>query len=290
MDVVVLGLTAAMGVLELTLPAWYASVRFQLVALLALGGVIHGTLDDWIAERIIPDTGRRFYLGYLAAMGLMAVAWWASPTGALALFLLMSAYHFGESELADLRIGQSSHFAFLSRGALIVGVPLCLHFEEVTPILAAADATLPTVGVTSRAMLAGLLITQHIVLLWRVVPRGSAYRELVRMLVLVPLLLIASPLVSFAVYFTLWHAPVHLITMRQVLAPGIPWTMLARRAAPIAAISIAGALLLWALIRHTSPATQWAALFVGLGALTLPHSALVSLTFRRHLAPDEGPG
>lgn len=85
----------------------------------------------------------------------------------------------------------------------------------------------------------------------------------------------ATPLLSFAVYFALWHSPRHLLASgvdRRSMAPTV--------VATIATLGLGvGA---WVLMEPAT-ATAIRVVFIGLAALTVPHLAVTAVARRRHL-------
>ena len=77
------------------------------IAGILLLGVPHGGLDGAVARRIgwpaglIPWLG--FHIAYVALAALVAVIWWYFPLPSLAVFLAVSALHFGASDIADVK-------------------------------------------------------------------------------------------------------------------------------------------------------------------------------------------
>ena len=81
-------------------------VQYILGLVLGIGfvliGLPHGALDHKVMDKKIwsPD----FLSIYIGIMGLVALGWIVSPAISLFVFLLFSAWHFGETEFRDLGI------------------------------------------------------------------------------------------------------------------------------------------------------------------------------------------
>ena len=86
---------------------------------------------------------------------------------------------------------------------------------------------------------------------------------------------VAPPLFGFTVFFCVMHSARHVIRTRRYAAE-LPWFDLLKKAiAPIVACILAG-VALWPSLRSLSfDAAVIRALFVGLGALTVPHMVLI---------------
>ncbi|PSQ80351.1 MAG: hypothetical protein BRD40_04575 [Bacteroidetes bacterium QS_1_65_9] len=281
-------------------------------AAVLLTGMPHGAVDHLVAQRLFDLRGPRgaglFYGAYLAAAALYGLVWLVAPAGALALFLLMAAYHFGQADLAYLapRSRGARTGLYLSRGAFVAGGAPAAHPQAVAPLVEAVGgfAPLEAAPVLAEApliMLAGLAAQHALVLAVRAGTEGSGRslrwtgREACSLVLLTVLFGAAPPLVGFAVYFGLWHALGHVfVLLRFFRAAGAegersyPVTGAAfyRRAAAYTVLPLVG---LAAFVGLTAPPGRTlppmldalAALFVLISVLTLPHMLLVERLYRR---------
>ena len=75
------------------------------IAAILLLGVPHGGLDGAIARRVGWPSGLMswlsFHLAYIALAVLVTALWWLFPLISLGVFLLISALHFGASDIAN---------------------------------------------------------------------------------------------------------------------------------------------------------------------------------------------
>jgi beta-carotene 15,15'-dioxygenase len=264
-----------------------------LAVLVALVGLPHGAADHRFARpRLEPVLGMAwlpvFLAGYLAVAGAVVCGWFVAPSVTIFGFFLASAWHFGQEE-PRLAIGPRvlrPMFRF-ARGGLVIWTPLVFQAGEVGEILGlaapggsgpAVDQAASVLAVCSWIMLAiaaaawvlqGLMASRRTGRIRRVLLADNA---LVASLVV--LFAVASPLVSFPVYFCGWHSARGLKRLRIEL--GESWPALARSLAPltvgaIALIGLVAGLVLggagWndTLIRAT---------FVGLSAVAIPHLLL----------------
>jgi beta-carotene 15,15'-dioxygenase len=261
------------------------------IAVVAVLGIPHGALDHLVADAI--DGGhdaasRRRFLGrYVIAMAAVGVVWLVAPPIALATFLLLSVHHFGQSDLAHLRIpGARGLTLQWSRGLFLVGLPLVAHLRTVAPVIERLGGGDPTNWPwLSEAWVtwSTLIVLQHVVIGALIVPEVSwhaARRQAVSVGVLTSLFLATDPLVGFAVYFGLWHSFGHLLALADVLDAGHPRSLV-RLAAPMTAISLgalavtAGGLSLTGRLELFVPAV-----FVGVSMLTVPHMVVVERLWR----------
>lgn len=256
-------------------------------------GIPHGALDHLVVEALDGSTDgsrRRFVRNYVAAMIGAGLVWLASPPLALAAFLVISVHHFGQSDLAHLRLGGARQLAAQwSRGLLLVGLPLVAHVPTVAPViddLGGGDLTTWS-WLTDRWWLwSGLLIVQHVViggvLARRVVGRPTLLHEAAVVAALSALFLTAHPLVGFAVYFGLWHSLGHLIVLAEVL--GVrdrPVRSMLSLAAPLTVVSVVGLAAGWAAASLAGRSDLLVpVMFVFVSMLTVPHLVVVERLWR----------
>ena len=243
------------------------------VEALALGavltlGIAHGAVDPLLARG---RAGFVFYASYAAVALAVLLVWWLTPSLALLGFLAASVVHFGAGDARNLTRPTPS--AIVARGLMVVGLPLALHPAEVLPIIGALGVVIPEWSSLEGATLAALVVA------WNVLTaRRSGAVAVIDVLVLALSFAVLPPLVSFALYFTAWHAVDHFRDLRH-LDPH----RLARRAVLGCLISWAGiALFACATSRWVAPEARWAVVFGFLSAVTAPHMIVVA---RAHRSP-----
>jgi beta-carotene 15,15'-dioxygenase len=264
-----------------------------LAVLVALIGLPHGAADHRFARpRLEPVLGLAwlpvFLAGYLAVAMLVVGGWFVAPAATVVAFFLASAWHFGQEE-PRLLIGPRGLrpvFRF-ARGGLVIWTPLVFHARDVAAILglAAPGGSGPAIHHALSLLTACSWIMLPIAAAgWTLqllaASRSTGRRRRVLLadnaLVasLVVLFVVASPLVSFAVYFCGWHSARGLERLRRQL--GETWSELARSLAPltVGAIALVG-LAAWLVLGGAGwNGTLIRATFVGLSAVAVPHLLL----------------
>jgi Brp/Blh family beta-carotene 15,15'-monooxygenase len=279
-----------------------------LAVLVAMVGLPHGAADHRFArQRLEPLLGIAwlplFLSGYLAVAVVVVCGWFVAPAVTILAFFLASAWHFGQEE-PRLAVGPRDLrpvFRF-ARGGLVIWTPLVFHAGEVATILGltapgslASPGSLAVSGWPAVPGSSGTAIEQVTSLLtgcaWIMLAIAAAAwglqsltavrrcgrirrvlltdNALVASLVL--LFAVASPLVSFPVYFCAWHSARGLKRLRVEL--GETWSQLAKSLAPLtaAAIALVG-LASWLVLGGAGwNATLIRATFVGLSAVAMPH-------------------
>jgi Brp/Blh family beta-carotene 15,15'-monooxygenase len=264
-----------------------------LAVLVALIGLPHGAADHRFARpRLEPVLGMAwlpvFLVGYLAVAMLVVCGWFVAPAVTVVAFFVASAWHFGQEE-PRLPVGPRSLrpvFRF-ARGGLVIWTPLVFHARDVADILGlvAPGSSGPAIQHAISLLTAcSWIMLPLAAAAWTLQGLAASRRTGLRRRVLladnalvaslVVLFIVASPLVSFPVYFCGWHSARGLERLRREL--GESWPELARSLAPmtVGAIALVG-LAAWvvlggagwngALIRAT---------FVGLSAVAVPHLLL----------------
>ena len=103
----------------------HLSIDNQLVfciALVSLFGIPHGSIDHVLYVSKMKSSKLFFYSFYFGLIFLYVLLWLYFPVISFIFFLLLSAYHFGESQLYKFNLKNKliTHFTYLSWGASVV--------------------------------------------------------------------------------------------------------------------------------------------------------------------------
>jgi len=269
------------------------SIQFQeyiLFSGILLLGIPHGAADQLVSQQTSLNKGRdfskaRFFSEYMGRLLLFGLLLYFFPLTANALFLLFSAYHFGETDINEYRSDRvTQKLMALADGTLVIAVILLTHLDEVKPIYLfshAVDHSLINtewfkniqVILISVAGIAfcTLLITHHLSV------RTSQRYFVLYMMQLLALLFIISQLpllLAFAFYFVAWHSVLsihHIITYLKegcLFSTGsIIWQLVKNTLIVYTAISFL-AVLSYLLFQESDLSGF---LFVALAMLTAPH-------------------
>ena len=111
------------------------NINAQLILLLTtvtIIGIPHGYFDFLIAKKLFNNYDNwlvKFIFIYLSLSFIYLLAWFISPTVALAIFLIMSIYHFGVEETEDIE--SNNIILILYLGSVPIIVPILFHTNEV---------------------------------------------------------------------------------------------------------------------------------------------------------------
>ena len=263
--------------------------NWDLVAIAAvlLIGVPHGGLDGAVARRVGWSDGvyawLGFHLGYIILAALVVLLWWHWPTPSLAVFLCISGFHFGRSDIinpasvADQKVSQY-WLPLIAHGGLVsIAIP------SLKPGLVA-----PLFGILIGDE-AGAALTNTITMLWTAwllaVFAYCAYawfvptwrKPLFSLLILLTLVFVLPPLVSFALYFCLWHSRRHTVRIWQSLQDETERRRSFVEATVYTLMAWISAGVFFVYFGDSFSETLMQLTFIGLAALTIPHMLLVDI-------------
>ena len=117
------------------------SIEYQLVAasiLILLFGIPHGAIDHILFFRKRTMSQLQFYSIYLGLIVCFVVLWLWQPLLSFVLFLLLSAYHFGESQLVDIRLlrGRFKPLIYFNWGLALLATLVYYNSSELIEITA----------------------------------------------------------------------------------------------------------------------------------------------------------
>lgn len=278
------------------------SVQWILFAgTMLLTGIPHGAIDHLVDEQNRLQQNKQFSMAgfltnYLSRMALYAVLWWFFPVLAFVVFMGISAFHFGETDLIALpKQKKAEGLLFLSYGWVLLSILLFTHQAEILLILNSLPDFLETVAAALIALFGpyknyyfgacavGLLGAFSYYRSQTVVSIGSILLVLLQGALLLFICAQLPFLLAFSFYFGLWHSLLCLHNIRQYLRQNnqqLAWNQLVKKAILFSSIAIVGILVLMAVgnqYSQTSDLLLW--LFIGIAILTAPHMEIMSTMF-----------
>jgi len=267
---------------------------------IVLVGVPHGAADLLVSTQQARDLGKPFHapwflLGYVGRLLLFAAVLYYFPVIGSALFILFSAYHFGETDLAGLRtetlLGKA---VVLNYGLVILGIILLGHAEEVRPILSVLDASPEQALWLERVIDSKMLLLGASMVLFF----GSAFAyfvlnpssrpdsgDFIARFALLALLMFFLPLLlGFTFYFIVWHSVLSLTNILTYLRKdGLFSTgTIVKRIVFYSALALIGIGLLAAGgFAYLNTATLMVSVIAGLAMLTAPHMGVMHMMYLR---------
>ena len=268
--------------------ALLSNASFLAIAAILLIGVPHGGLDGAVARRVGWPSGMLlwilFHIIYLLLAASVAGLWWLYPLPSLLFFLGISALHFGSSDIRHISSPSSrdAWLPLLAHGGLVVIAIPVFQSNAVGPlfaVLVGAENSLWLLNQIDQLRLpwAASLFAYLIYSVYQ--PRWR--KSLLSLAVLIALAYLLPPLVSFALYFCLWHSRSHMQRIWRNIAPDQRQRS-AGEAAAYSLLAYVAAGIYFVLQTNSGSASVTAITpallqltFIGLAALTVPHMVLV---------------
>jgi Brp/Blh family beta-carotene 15,15'-monooxygenase len=184
-----------------------------------LVGVPHGAADLLVGLQNAKESNRvqtqlTFLSEYLAKLIFFGGTFYFFPAAGILLFLLMAAFHFGETDLSMFGINSFTGKCFvLSYGLMIIGFILLVHLHEASPFLnlLGADRNALIILETNKQLVLSLLLIfffsttfVHFLHHPNDAERGDLF--LLRLVALLALLYNLPLLLGFFFYFVVWHS------------------------------------------------------------------------------------
>ncbi len=278
----------------------YPQLELGLFILIMLTtGIPHGATDHLIYSKLQEAQGKKitwsaFLISYLATMAVYSLCWWLFPGLSLVVFLLISAYHFGQSQVLYIRWQNGSvkkRLLNLSWGAFILAGLLLMHLTEVIIIL---SSIIPIPSFLDNLENEGLAIIVAVpfsstLVLWGLALKEKvmSLNELLREFIVIALLFAVSYFaglwVGFGLYFGIWHAG---SSMKAEISQfqqesSYSWKTFFRDALPFSLVSLAGIGLLGVIGWWYGEQVPLILLFfIAISVLTLPHTIFMDRFYR----------
>jgi beta-carotene 15,15'-dioxygenase len=260
------------------------------VSLILLTGIPHGALDHLIQEATDKKLNRvysakMFSIKYLTIMAFYGLAWYLFSGLSLLVFLLISAWHFGETDLE--KVPQNVliwSFTRLIYGFYILAFILLTHLDEVHPIVDKMTGNQQsvmtfwnfiTLNVKQILYLLGLSFTTIFIVAQS---EFLIHFDKIRIFRLCVILLISAylPLLpAFALYFGGWHALCAFDNIHDYLRkdhPNLSFKLVYLKSLPFTFVSLvflSG--FLWYINVYEQYFDPFPILFIFISLITLPH-------------------
>lgn len=293
------GVSLLILVFCLSFPQAAASAQWWMVALFMVAlGIPHGATDLYIFQKVSDKRARktnthRFLVRYLGVLSAYAVLWIFVPSAALLLFLVISAYHFGQSNwhfLSQRLIPPVQNGMNVMWGTTVVFTPLLFHFPEAAAIISdiirqplfilSSDVAFPiafslfflTFLGTSILFFTGYLSLKEFA------------AEVLKLGVLCALFYYTPLLLGFTVYFVAWHALGAMqdqIEFIQTMESQFTWKKYFQKALPFTVLAIAG-LGAWYATHILFFEDIWSIgwVFTFIAIITLPHAFVIEELYK----------
>ncbi|MFM9951425.1 MAG: Brp/Blh family beta-carotene 15,15'-dioxygenase [Saprospiraceae bacterium] len=294
--IAVADITLAFGVLGWLWPDFLYRIQYPIfIVLVLLIGIPHGATDYLLFRRLRGVNLKKkqifqFFLYYLTAAFGFLICWLWFPAFALILFLIISAYHFGQSNWQYLRLSRIiGSIMYIVWGACVLGGALLWHWEESSVIIGHllgaelewTDLEMAKIQWLLLLFSIGLIIGLRLI---RLVNSWQMLREITSLFILSFVLFHTPLLVGFSLYFALWHSLGSLLNQVAFFRRQTPsFTLLHyyRQAAPYTLLSLVGlSLLVLSKPVMLSDVSLVSQLFILIACITFPHIFLVEESYK----------
>lgn len=271
------------------------------LVLIVFIGIPHGANDhllffNLINKRVDKNNKKSilFFASYIGLIILYVCCWYLFPTFSLGLFILISIYHFGQSNLYISPI--NSKFVkiisiFLS-GSFVLLTPIFAHIETALPVIQTLTKNPDFLAISERlgnklAISAGMLMIIHwvILMLSKHINLKDGLIEILNVFLLFGLFYYSPLWIGFAIYFTLWHSIPSIedqINFFKTTRENYNLGNYVREIFPFSLIALLGLFLAFQFSGDYISVNQGLALlFSFIAVITLPHMIMMDLLYLR---------
>lgn len=285
------GLTMACGAAGLLAPVLLDQLQYSILIVLVLFiGLPHGATDFILFKHLKGLHLNKkqvfwFFFFYLSACFGYLIGWLIMPGLAIILFLLISAYHFGQSNWQWISFPRWLSVAlYVSWGAFVLGGALLWHWGESKIVIGQLLGYPVNWPDHLMAFLQWVLLLLNAGILFGLWATGwirlhLLLGELTTLVVLSFMFYFSPMLVGFAIYFTLWHSLGSLLNQLDFFRrkwPSFTLVNYYRQAAPYTILAVMG--LIGLIVAQTFIFTDVSLVslfFILISCLTLPHIYLI---------------
>jgi len=252
------------------------------VGLILVLGIPHGAMDFKIFKELknpIAKKGMLFFYGsYLGLMGVYALIWWLAPILALGIFIMVSLYHFGQSNWVYL--DKKNIPLYIVWGAFVLITPILLNKEQAGEVIFSmtgkqifalsdfeAQVVVLTLGLMNVVWIFFLKLTPI-----------QLKNEFLNLLLLGLVYYFLPLWIGFVFYFVGFHSLTSIGEQIQFFRKNqadFSWKNYVRSTAPLTLVSIAG---LGGLV-YLSGLIHLAMLFIFISVVTMPHMIIMELLY-----------
>jgi Brp/Blh family beta-carotene 15,15'-monooxygenase len=272
----------------------YFSTNLQIISgffLIFTFGILHGANDLLLVNKINvekPSNSKFKILGYYVVVVLSGILlFYIAPQLALLLFIIVSAYHFGEQQWQNLQLHFPKWLVMLFQsfyGFVILFLLFIFHTNEVQGIiLSIAAISIPLPYFLLVLQISGIVfIGLSAYFYWKLEKiRNKLFLEFFYLIVFTIIFKSSSLIWGFAIYFVLWHSIPSIIDQIKYLNGSFSMNYFiayCRSAGIYWLVSIIGIALIYFTLKEEK---LFNALFFSfLAAITFPHTVVITRMFK----------
>jgi Brp/Blh family beta-carotene 15,15'-monooxygenase len=257
----------------------------MIIAFIVLG-VPHGSLDIYVEAGLDEHKdNRKIFIRYVIQAGLYIFFWYWQPSIALFIFILITAFHFGEIDWIGVGSDRVKKMIYFLLGLCWIIFLLSLHvktalniFDSITRNQVTTDNFIKWANFLYPVSIVGMILIYGFLFFNRVTYFLRPQDWWIAMLQQTLLFVLAhfTPLwIFFTFYFGIWHSILSLDKIRAYLkldAGWKDWLFLLKKAMPFSVMAWIGILyFIFLTVKSTDTAGMLSLVFIGLAVLTVPH-------------------
>jgi Brp/Blh family beta-carotene 15,15'-monooxygenase len=265
----------------------YQWIEMSLFALILLAvGIPHGAIDHLISNPVFEISSfKLFLIKYLSLIGGYLIVWYFFPLFALFAFLVMSAYHFGQTHFIHISSPvKHSMLLNISRGGYFLAAILVGNWDTTRSILSSLTS-LEFIN-EYRFWILGSFLILTVLIQSFFGPRWSK-THLLELIILGPILYFTPLLIGFIIYFGFWHSLPSMLKeydyLKKFKAYETP-SKFAVQLAPFSLISLLGiAVILFLGIKYLDENELILLFFILISLISFPHILYMDQFLRKKI-------
>lgn len=260
--------------------------------LLITTGIPHGAIDAIIYKNNNKEKDKYFYLKYLGIALVIGLVWAIAPGFAFITFLLLSAYHFGQSQLFHYRLSEKGFLKnalYLLWGMILLSAFIIFHkgpsIKFINELLGSGYQEFinqSMLWIFIGSSLAFILLS-FLAVSMKQVRIKIVLTEFVYLGILITMFMTTPAVLAFALYFGLWHSLKTMaveyknLSLRQ---KKISIGSFAKQIFPFSLMSFGGLILVYFVYAQIKDDISIVVLvFVAISILTFPHSWVMNMMY-----------
>ncbi|WP_425390550.1 Brp/Blh family beta-carotene 15,15'-dioxygenase [Ekhidna sp.] len=287
------GIAITLGFAYLTIDVNSQLVNSFCLILILLFGIPHGAVDHRIHLSTSKDTSVLKYILRYVLIAAGYILWWLlDPTKALFIFILLSAYHFGQELLEDNKIKNSDVWMRMIWGLMILVAPMIYHIESISGYLnVVTQGELPDFGFWRYIVPSAIILFAigSILLFKRRGIEKKSIHQLSAFLGFIIIIHVLLPFVlAFTLYFVLFHslnAFKHQYKWLKSKKSNYDISRFAGDLVGFSLLAILGILSLLWFLKPESQTTLITYFFILISLITLPHAITLDQFYRFRSQP-----
>ncbi|MEO1053992.1 MAG: Brp/Blh family beta-carotene 15,15'-dioxygenase [Bacteroidota bacterium] len=267
------------------------ATNFVCFLAILLFGVPHGAIDHKIHQSFSISNNKIKFITRYVMIAVGYLAWWLfMPFKAFLIFILLSAYHFGQEMVEDHKLNTKEPIHYLVWGSLILIAPLLIHFNELLPSFEImAGQSIAPLNMSVAYSVALIIFGFAILFLIYNAYMGKIQRadliKSVNFILYISISYLFLPfIVAFTLYFVLFHstnALRHQFLWFKKRNDNYKVVHFIKDLVPFTLLAFVGIFL----TIYLSNPSEWASLFsyffVFISVLTLPHALLFNQLYMK---------